>query len=87
MIEHIDKTLFYFLKKFAISNKIKVVITGDHSTPCRLKDHSADPVPVLFYSGMETAPKEKRFCESDARKGSLGRIMGGELLSKVGFMR
>ena len=50
MLEYIDKTLFKFLASFAPPNKIKVVVTGDHSTPCKLKAHSADPVPVLFYN-------------------------------------
>ncbi|MEK6840384.1 MAG: alkaline phosphatase family protein [Nanoarchaeota archaeon] len=50
MLEYIDKTLFKFLAAFAPPNKIKVLVTGDHSTPCRLKSHSADPVPVLFYN-------------------------------------
>ncbi len=50
MLEYIDKTLFKFLASFAPPNKIKIVVTGDHSTPCKLKAHSADPVPVLFYN-------------------------------------
>ncbi len=25
-----------------------ICITGDHSTPCSVKDHSGDPVPILF---------------------------------------
>jgi len=83
MIEYIDKTLFKFLRNFAPSKKIKIVVTGDHSTPCKLKNHSADPVPVLFYNlGI---PKEKKFNETEAKKGSLGRIMGKDLLKKVGF--
>jgi 2,3-bisphosphoglycerate-independent phosphoglycerate mutase len=110
MLEHIDKTFFKFLASFAPPNKIKVVVTGDHSTPCKLKAHSADPVPVLFYN--RAAPRmgifkripflskkeeiselpepgktqEKiKFCESSARKGKLGSILGKELLGKVGF--
>ena len=85
MIEHIDKTLFNFLKKFAPSKKIKVVVTADHSTPCRLKDHSSDPVPVLYYPADDRGPKEKRFTEREARVGTLGRIVGGELFKVVGF--
>jgi 2,3-bisphosphoglycerate-independent phosphoglycerate mutase len=50
MLEYIDKTFFKFLRKFAPLNNIKIVVTGDHSTPCKLKRHSADPVPVLFYN-------------------------------------
>jgi len=85
MIEYLDKTLFYFLKKFATSKKIKIVVTADHSTPCKLKSHSADPVPVLFYN--DSVIKEKKFCEKEARLGSLGRIIGKDLLKKVGFVR
>jgi 2,3-bisphosphoglycerate-independent phosphoglycerate mutase len=86
MIEYIDKTLFRFLRKFAPPNEIKVVITADHSTPCKLKTHSADPVPVLFFHN-NTIPHQKKFCEKIARHGTLGRMNGGELLKKVGFVR
>jgi len=50
MLEQVDKVLFKFLRKFAPPNRIKVVVTADHCTPCKLKSHSADPVPVLFYN-------------------------------------
>ena len=86
MIEEVDKTLFKFLRKFAPPNEIKIVVTGDHSTPCRLKSHSADPVPVmLFRTGA--IPHEKKFCEQNAKKGVLGRILGEEFLRKIGFLR
>lgn len=84
MIEYLDKTVFKFLRRFAPPNEVKIVVTGDHSTPCKLKAHSADPVPVLFYNCAEI-PKEKKFCEKTARRGVLGRIDGKELLKKVGF--
>jgi len=114
MIEYIDKTLFRFLREFAPPKRIKIVITADHSTPSKLKAHSADPVPVLFYNDkppktknkitafLQTASKKipfylrknsdekekgEKFCEKNARKGSLGRMMGKELLEKVGFLR
>ncbi|MFH1311522.1 MAG: alkaline phosphatase family protein [Nanoarchaeota archaeon] len=57
MLEYIDKTLFAFLKDFAPPKKIKIVVTGDHSTPCKLKAHSADSVPVLFYNDKPPKPK------------------------------
>lgn len=85
MIEYIDKTFFKFLRKFAPPNKIKVVVTADHSTPCKLKAHSADPVPVLFYN--DSILKQKKFCEKEARKGTLGKILGKDLLKKIGFVR
>jgi 2,3-bisphosphoglycerate-independent phosphoglycerate mutase len=85
MIEYIDKTFFKFLKKFAPPKGIKIVVTADHSTPCKLKDHSADPVPVLFYNN--SIPREKNFCEKECRKGVLGKILGKELFKVVGFNR
>ncbi len=108
MLEHIDKTLFKFLRKFAPPNNIKVVVTADHSTPCNLKAHSADPVPLMFYnksipkkskisvptflkkpkkSREDSVQKGVKFCETTAKKGSLGRLRGSELFEKIGFTR
>jgi len=85
MLEYIDKTLFNFLRRFAPKNKIKVVVTADHSTPCKLKAHSPDPVPVLFYNN--SIPREKHFSEKEARKGVLRSMKGDELLDRVGFCK
>lgn len=88
MLEYIDKHFFYHLRKIAPPNELKVVVTCDHSTPCKLKSHSADPVPVLFYDGTrQTIPKEKKFCEKMAKKGVLGRMIGKDLLKVVGFAK
>lgn len=83
MIEYIDKTLFKFLRKFAPPRKIQMAVTADHSTPCKLKAHSADPVPILFYN--DSIPKAKKFCEKEARIGTLGRCNGEDFLKKIGF--
>jgi len=85
MLEYIDKTFFDFLRKTVPQNNIKVIVTADHSTPCKNKAHSADPVPVLLYNGR--IPRERKFTESEARKGTLGRIDGKELLIKTGFLK
>ena len=70
MFENIDKTFFKFLREFAPPNKIKVVVTADHATPCKLKKHSADPVPVLFYNKSIPKIKKRKFFgrESEERK-------------------
>lgn len=85
MLEIIDRIFFRFLRKFAPPNNIKVIVTADHSTPCRLKSHSADPVPVLFYNN--SIPKEKKFCEKESKRGILKGIMGKDLLKKAGFVK
>lgn len=84
MLEYIDKTFFNFLRKFVPQNKIKVIVSANHSTPCKLKNHSDDPVPVLIYNfGI---PREKKFNEKEARKGVLGRILGKDLLQRASFL-
>jgi len=84
-IEMIDKKFFSFLTKYALKNKIKVLVTGDHSTPCKLKDHSSDPVPVLVYDPRKEADKTTKFSEKEAMKGSLKKMLGKDMLKKVGF--
>lgn len=83
MLEMIDKRFFGFLRKFIRGKDIKVVVTCDHSTPCKLKRHSADPVPVLVFGdgGDETG----KFCEREARKGSLGKFYGKDFIEKTGL--
>jgi len=85
MIEYIDQTLIKFLRNFAPKRKIRVIVTADHSTPCRLKNHSADPVPVLFYNN--SLLREKHFSEKEARNGELKGMVAGELLLKTGFRK
>ncbi len=85
MLEIIDKRFFGFLRKFIRGKDIKVVVTCDHSTPCKLKRHSADPVPVLVYGGG--GDETSKFCEREARKGSLGKMYGKDFMKKTGLDR
>lgn len=85
MLEFLDKNLFSKLRGFLSRNKIKLIVTGDHSTPCVLKAHSSDPVPLLYCSW--SLPREKKFNEKEAKKGKLGRMLGKEIFSKTGFLK
>ncbi len=60
-----------------------VVVTADHSSPCILKDHSTDPVPLLIWGKGIKADRVAHFGERECRKGSLGLIKGIELMPKV----
>ena len=86
MIELIDKKFFSFLKKFAEKNKIILAITADHSTPCELKSHSADAVPLLLFNSGEEKDGCVAFSEVESKKGKLGKIYGREVLKKIGFV-
>jgi len=86
ILEYLDKTFFKFICRVAPMKKIKVIVTGNNSTPCKLKSHSSDPVPVLVYDF--SLPKEKKFfSEKDAKKGVLKRFVGIDFLKRVGFAR
>jgi 2,3-bisphosphoglycerate-independent phosphoglycerate mutase len=51
-------------------------ITADHSTPCVVKDHSGDPVPIVFWSRTSRNDDAVEFNERAAAKGSVQRIRG-----------
>lgn len=77
-IEKIDKAFEPFLKM----KNVEIMITGDHTTVCELKDHVEDPVPFLVYNGRDNDSVEK-FGESYCENGGLGCIKGLEFFKKV----
>lgn len=80
-IEEIDKYFFKnLLEKIDLKNSI-VCVTADHSTPCKMKSHSADPVPLVISGGKITPDGSMSFSERAAKLGSLGEILGRELMS------
>ncbi len=76
ILEKIDKKIISKLDRDAV-----ICITADHSTPCDLKAHSSDPVPVLIYGGK--SDNVKKFGENFCNKGSLGFIKGIQLMDLV----
>jgi 2,3-bisphosphoglycerate-independent phosphoglycerate mutase len=61
-----------------------ICITADHSTPCKLKAHSDDPVPVLISGDKLQADLVQRFSEKDCKMGELGVLtQGTELIPKL----
>jgi 2,3-bisphosphoglycerate-independent phosphoglycerate mutase len=78
-IESLDRDFFSGVAKVAASARIGV--SCDHATPCALKMHSDDPVPLSISSGGK--PDRMRFNERNARKGSLGLMKGRDVLGRV----
>jgi len=77
-IEKIDEVVF---SKISQLQDMVTVVTADHSTPITVKDHSADPVPILIYGEGVRVDDVKRFNEIDAVKGGLLRIKGSDLMN------
>ena len=82
-IEEIDKRFFGTLLDNIDSNKIAIVISADHSTPCINKGHSDDPVPLLASGDFIKKDKTSRFTEIEAKKGSIGLIEGAEVVTSA----
>jgi 2,3-bisphosphoglycerate-independent phosphoglycerate mutase len=83
VIEDIDQQFFSKLLLNIDLERVVVVISADHSTPCTLRAHSADPVPLLITGGKAGKDGICRFTEKDYRRGSLGSLIGKEVLERA----
>ncbi|MBN2120437.1 MAG: 2,3-bisphosphoglycerate-independent phosphoglycerate mutase [Candidatus Omnitrophica bacterium] len=82
-IEEIDKFFFSNLLSGIEKKDYVIAVTADHSTVCKVKAHTADPVPVLI-SAPGLKDSTQSFSEIEARKGSIGELLGRELIYKLG---
>ncbi len=57
-----------------------IAVTGDHSTPSKLKSHSWHPVPVMIKSPNAMPDDVREFNERGCSKGILGRIYSREII-------
>ena len=82
-IEQIDRFFFGPLVKTLRLPDVVIAVTADHSTPCDIKAHSADPVPLLVSSGGLEPEGALEFGESEAARGRLGKLRGPELVPRL----
>ena len=81
-IEMIDKFFFNpFIEK--ISDEDIVIVTCDHATPCELKIHSNDKVPLLISGGNIMIDSTVSFNETEAYRGKLNITQGIDILPFV----
>ncbi len=57
-----------------------VVLTCDHCTPCSLKDHSGDPVPIAIYTPGSVRDESREYSESGCSRGFIGRIRAKDVV-------
>jgi 2,3-bisphosphoglycerate-independent phosphoglycerate mutase len=58
-----------------------LIVTGDHSTPSKMKSHSWHPVPVLLTADTCRTDACTAFGEADCLQGGLGRFEAKHLMS------
>jgi 2,3-bisphosphoglycerate-independent phosphoglycerate mutase len=79
-IQAIDKFFFSsLLPRLDIADTV-LAVTADHSTVCKIKAHSADPVPLLLAGGNVQPDGSMSFSEKAARLGSIGEIAGRDIM-------
>jgi 2,3-bisphosphoglycerate-independent phosphoglycerate mutase len=81
-IETIDSEFFGPISELDL-RATTLGVSCDHATPCVLKMHSADPVPLLVTGYRGSEEKSCRFTEKDAARGSLGTLSGRAVLRRV----
>jgi 2,3-bisphosphoglycerate-independent phosphoglycerate mutase len=88
LIAAIDKHFFGELLPRIDLKEYVVCVTADHATPCRLKAHSDDPVPVVVAGDKIQGDNALEFSEKECAKGSLGVLEHGyELMPRlVGYL-
>ncbi|MCI4355265.1 MAG: phosphonopyruvate decarboxylase, partial [Thermoplasmata archaeon] len=87
IIEALDRSFFGpFLDGLDLDH-VRLAVTADHATPCILKGHSDDPVPLIL-AGAGILPDRRtdaggprKFGEASAALGSLGTIEGKQVLA------
>ncbi|MDA4120800.1 MAG: alkaline phosphatase family protein [Thaumarchaeota archaeon] len=78
-IESIDRDFFSVVAPKVGDTTIGV--SCDHATPCTIKMHSADPVPLMVT--MDSKGDRMRFTEKNAARGSLGMMKGKDVLGLI----
>src|SRR5512136_1518545 len=75
-IEKID----FVLEPLLAQKDCVIIICADHSTPCTIKDHSADPVPVIVRGDGVRMDDVVRFDEYSCAHGGMNRVRGCDLM-------
>ncbi len=60
-----------------------IAITADHSTPCAIREHSADPVPVVIHGEGVLVDEVESFGERACARGGLCRIRANDFLLSI----
>lgn len=78
VVKRLDAMMGHIRKN--MPDDLVIVMTCDHCTPCSLKDHSGDPVPIAIYTKGCLRDEAKEFSESGCCHGFLGRIRGRDIV-------
>lgn len=84
-IERVDREFFAPLVEGLDLDGVHLCVSGDHTTPPAVKEHTADPVPALFAGPAVRPDSCRRFGEREAARGGLGRFSGRLVPQLLGY--
>ena len=80
-IEKFEEMLSYIVA--ARPENTLIALAADHSTPCQRKEHSGDPVPIVFNGPSVRIDRNDKYNEIDCAYGGMNRISGSDFASLV----
>jgi 2,3-bisphosphoglycerate-independent phosphoglycerate mutase len=83
IIALIDRAFFGELLPRLNLEEMIVAVTADHATPCALKTHSDDPVPLLVSGDGVKPDKTHSYSEREAAEGDLGALAGVDVMPLI----
>ena len=79
IIEKIDRMVDQILQ--ATNGDLVIAVTGDHSTPVTVGDHTGEPCPILFWGRGVRPDSCTAFGERPVIGGAVGRIRGLDVMN------
>lgn len=81
-IENLDSRIVRIVKEQmdASGEPYRMLILPDHPTPLRIRTHSSEPVPYLFYDSTKPVGSHLLYNEKDAKKSGIYRAHGYEMM-------
>jgi 2,3-bisphosphoglycerate-independent phosphoglycerate mutase len=78
-IERIDRAAGVLLEV----PDLLLAVTADHSTPCALKRHSGDPVPLMMAGEGVRTDQVSQYGERACARGGMGRLIGLMVMPEI----
>jgi 2,3-bisphosphoglycerate-independent phosphoglycerate mutase len=82
-LEGVDAACGHIMEKSSSAGDVIFALTGDHSTPCEIGEHSADPVPAVISGRGVLRDAVSSYGERACSSGGLSRLTGNQFLLSV----
>ncbi|HHN81981.1 MAG TPA: 2,3-bisphosphoglycerate-independent phosphoglycerate mutase [Methanomicrobia archaeon] len=80
MIKKLDAMMGTIISSIPDPHDTVIALTGDHSSPCVVKDHSGEDVPFVMWGGRVRTDDVGRFDERSCARGGLGHIFAEDIV-------